>query len=204
MQTDRLRPYRRWTVRIAYMFITMSWQYDCSNARPRTCNAARYMACLRVLTCRQTVNITWTVKTCDHKCGLWHTVWAVYTCHNQYGLFTRVIMRADCGKVNGPFTRVIMRTDCGSEWTVYTFHNEDGSWHREWTVYTCHNEDRLWHSEWTVYTCHNEDGESESGWNCVPSWLCLETVIKNLHETYQCRTYSRKLLMMGREGARRM
>jgi len=31
------------------------------------------------------------------------------------------------------------------------------------------------------------------------SWLCLEMVIKNLHETYQCRMYSRELLMMGRE-----
>jgi hypothetical protein len=29
-----------------------------------------------------------------------------------------------------------------------------------------------------------------------------EAVIKNLHETYQCRMYSRKLLMMGREDAR--
>jgi hypothetical protein len=36
----------------------------------------------------------------------------------------------------------------------------------------------------------------------VPSWLCLEAVIKNLHETYQCRMYSRKLLMMDREDAR--
>jgi len=26
----------------------------------------------------------------------------------------------------------------------------------------------------------------------------------NLHETYQCRMYSRKLLMMGREDARKM
>ena len=33
---------------------------------------------------------------------------------------------------------------------------------------------------------------------------CLEAVIKNLHETYQCRMYSRKLLMMGREDARNM
>jgi len=32
----------------------------------------------------------------------------------------------------------------------------------------------------------------------------LETVIRNLHETYQCRMYSRKLLMMGREDARNM
>jgi len=40
--------------------------------------------------------------------------------------------------------------------------------------------------------------------NCVPSWLCLEAVIKNLHETYQCRMYSRKLLMTGREDARNM
>jgi hypothetical protein len=22
--------------------------------------------------------------------------------------------------------------------------------------------------------------QAESGWNCVPSWICLETVIKNL------------------------
>ena len=34
--------------------------------------------------------------------------------------------------------------------------------------------------------------------------FCLETVIKNLHETYQCRMYCRKLLMMGREDARNM
>jgi len=27
------------------------------------------------------------------------------------------------------------------------------------------------------------------------SWLCLETVIRNLHEIYQCRMYSRKLLV---------
>jgi hypothetical protein len=29
-------------------------------------------------------------------------------------------------------------------------------------------------------------------------------VIKKLHETYQCRLYSRELLMMGREDARNM
>jgi hypothetical protein len=28
---------------------------------------------------------------------------------------------------------------------------------------------------------------------------CLEAVIINLHETYQCRMYSGKLLMMGKE-----
>jgi len=38
----------------------------------------------------------------------------------------------------------------------------------------------------------------------VPSWLCLEAVTRNPHETYQCRMYSRKLLMMGREDARNM
>jgi len=32
----------------------------------------------------------------------------------------------------------------------------------------------------------------------------LETVIKNLHETYQCRIYITELLMMGREDARNM
>jgi hypothetical protein len=35
----------------------------------------------------------------------------------------------------------------------------------------------------------------------VPSWLCLEEVIKNLLETHQCQMYSRELLMMGREDA---
>jgi hypothetical protein len=29
-------------------------------------------------------------------------------------------------------------------------------------------------------------------------------VIKNMHETYQCRMYSRELLKMGREDARNM
>jgi len=42
--------------------------------------------------------------------------------------------------------------------------------------------------------------QAESGWN----WLRLEMVIRNPHETYQCRIYSRKLLMMGREDARNM
>jgi len=46
--------------------------------------------------------------------------------------------------------------------------------------------------------------ERMSGWNCSSTWLCLEPVIRNLHETYQCRMYSRKLLMMGREDARNM
>jgi hypothetical protein len=32
----------------------------------------------------------------------------------------------------------------------------------------------------------------------------LEAVTKNLRETYQCRMYSRKLLMTGREDARNM
>ena len=29
--------------------------------------------------------------------------------------------------------------------------------------------------------------QAESEWNSVPSWLCLAAVIRNLHETYQCR-----------------
>jgi hypothetical protein len=41
--------------------------------------------------------------------------------------------------------------------------------------------------------------QSQDG-TAVPSWLCLEAVIKNRHETYKCRVYSRKL-MMGREDA---
>jgi len=38
----------------------------------------------------------------------------------------------------------------------------------------------------------------------VPSGLCFETVIRNLHETYQCRMYSRELLTMGREDSQNM
>jgi hypothetical protein len=34
------------------------------------------------------------------------------------------------------------------------------------------------------------------------SWLSLEAVIRNMYENYECRMYSRKLLMMGREEAR--
>jgi hypothetical protein len=40
--------------------------------------------------------------------------------------------------------------------------------------------------------------------SAVPSRFCLETVIKNLHETYQCRMYCRDLLMMDRQDARNM
>jgi len=32
----------------------------------------------------------------------------------------------------------------------------------------------------------------------ISSWLCLKAVIRNLHETYQCQMYSRKLLMIGK------
>jgi hypothetical protein len=42
--------------------------------------------------------------------------------------------------------------------------------------------------------------QAVSGWKL----FCLEAAIKNLHETYQCQIYSRKLLMMGREDARNM
>ena len=45
--------------------------------------------------------------------------------------------------------------------------------------------------------------QAESGWNAISS-LTLETVIRNLHEIYQCQMYSRKFLMMCREDARNM
>jgi hypothetical protein len=57
-----------------------------------------------------------------------------------------------------------------------------------------------------VFYCSFSTGKFHAGVWCrcqdgtaVPSWLSLEAVIRNLHETYQCRMYSRKLLMMGRE-----
>jgi len=43
--------------------------------------------------------------------------------------------------------------------------------------------------------------QAASGWNIL---TLLENGHQNLHETYQCRMCSRKLLMMGREDARNM
>jgi len=43
--------------------------------------------------------------------------------------------------------------------------------------------------------------KAESGWNIL---TLLGSGHQNLHETYQCRMYSRKLLMMGKEDARNM
>ena len=45
--------------------------------------------------------------------------------------------------------------------------------------------------------------QRETGWNWQFHPDCLETVIKNVHETYQCRMYSRELLMMGRADAQK-
>jgi len=44
--------------------------------------------------------------------------------------------------------------------------------------------------------------QAESGWNCSSILTLLGIGSQNLHETYQCRIYSRKLLIMGREDAR--
>jgi hypothetical protein len=43
--------------------------------------------------------------------------------------------------------------------------------------------------------------QAESGWNIL---TLLGSGHQNLYEAYQCRMYSRKLLMMGREDARNM
>jgi hypothetical protein len=37
---------------------------------------------------------------------------------------------------------------------------------------------------------------------CISVLTLLESGHQNLHETYQCRMYSEKLLMMGKEDAR--
>jgi hypothetical protein len=61
-----------------------------------------------------------------------------------------------------------------------------------------HQEFSTVHSALVNFMQVSDDGfQAESGWNC-------RAVIRNLHETYQCRMYSRKLLMMGREDARNM
>ena len=49
----------------------------------------------------------------------------------------------------------------------------------------------LMHGNVNVKHVFDDRFQAESGWNSS----------KNLHETYQCRMYSRKLLMMGREDA---
>jgi hypothetical protein len=46
--------------------------------------------------------------------------------------------------------------------------------------------------------------QAESGWNCCSILTLLGSGHQKLHESYQCRRYSRKLLMMGREDARNM
>jgi len=46
--------------------------------------------------------------------------------------------------------------------------------------------------------------QAESGWNCSSILTLLGSRHQNLHETYQRRMYSGKLLMMGKEDARNM
>jgi hypothetical protein len=50
--------------------------------------------------------------------------------------------------------------------------------------------------------------QAESGWKWNCSSISIPTLLgsghQNLHETYQCRMYSRKLLMMNIEVARNM
>jgi len=43
--------------------------------------------------------------------------------------------------------------------------------------------------------------QAESGWNLL---TVLGNGHQNLHETYQCRIYSRELLMVGKEDTRNM
>jgi hypothetical protein len=44
----------------------------------------------------------------------------------------------------------------------------------------------------------------ELRWNCSSILTLLGRDHQNLHEAYQCRMYSGKLLMMGKEDARNM
>jgi hypothetical protein len=48
----------------------------------------------------------------------------------------------------------------------------------------------------------NDHFQAESGWNCSSILTLLRSGHQHVHETYQCRMYSRKLLIMGREDAR--
>jgi hypothetical protein len=53
-------------------------------------------------------------------------------------------------------------------------------------------------------TLHYRYFQAESGWNWSSILTLLRSGHHNLHETYQCRMYSRRLLMMGKEVARNM
>jgi len=46
--------------------------------------------------------------------------------------------------------------------------------------------------------------DRESGWNCSSILTLLGSGNQNLHETYQCRMYSGKLMMMDKEDVRNM
>jgi len=46
--------------------------------------------------------------------------------------------------------------------------------------------------------------QAKSGWNGSSTLTLLGSGHHNLHKTYQCRMYGRKLLMMGKEVARNM
>jgi hypothetical protein len=61
------------------------------------------------------------------------------------------------------------------------------------------------HQEFSTFgTCKFHAGSMTTSKQSQDGPDCLEAVIKNLHETYQCRMYIRKLLMIGREDARNM
>jgi hypothetical protein len=60
---------------------------------------------------------------------------------------------------------------------------------------------------WGIFSVHHQEFSTVHA--ALVSFMQVfddrfQTDIKNLHKTYQCRMYSRKLLMMGREDARNM
>jgi hypothetical protein len=57
-----------------------------------------------------------------------------------------------------------------------------------------------------IFSVHHQEFSTVQSQDGTASSILtlLEAVIKNLHETYQCRIYSRKLLIIGTEDARNM
>ena len=62
----------------------------------------------------------------------------------------------------------------------------------------------VWHVDKYKITFKLVINKEDSGWNCYSILTLLGNGHQNLHETYQCRIYSRELLMMGTGDARNM
>ena len=60
----------------------------------------------------------------------------------------------------------------------------------------------LYIRRWYIPCRFDDNLQAGSGWNCSCILTLLGSCHQNLQKIYQCRMYSRKLLMMGKENSR--